>query len=212
MSWRGRLGRLDWLSGPNDESDEMNLMKNMLLSHIACRVSLKMAWRGRWSDEKYSTGSQCLLCRFENDLERKDWQAWPVGWTRWWVWCGPKMAWRDRLGRLDQSGGPDGDRAVRADRQLRAGSQNRSATNGSWWAAGGEKRWLTPITLVLKGRGVFVLEQHINTNRLHTNPNYNVVQDSINNTYDTIVLWLHKNPNCNVVQDSINVTYDTNVL
>ena len=28
---------------------------------------------------------------------------------------GLKMAWRVRLGRLDQSGGPDGNRAVRAD-------------------------------------------------------------------------------------------------
>ena len=30
--------------------------------------------------------------------------------------------------------------------------------------------------------------------------------------YDTIVLWLHKNPNCNIVQDSIKNTYNTIVL
>ena len=35
----------------------------------------------------------------------------------------------------------------------------------------------------------------INTNRLHTNWNKHVVQDSIKNTYNTIVLCLHKNPN-----------------
>ena len=55
-------------------------------------------------------------------------------------------------------------------------------------------------------------EQQNNTNRLHTNPNEHVVQDSIKNVYDTIVLWLHTNPNCNVVQDSIKNTYHTIVL
>ena len=30
--------------------------------------------------------------------------------------------------------------------------------------------------------------------------------------YNKIVLWLHTNPNCNVVQDGINNTYDTIVL
>ena len=36
--------------------------------------------------------------------------------------------------------------------------------------------------------GVFVSESQNNPNRLYTNPNCYVVQDSINNTYDTIVL------------------------
>ena len=60
----------------------------------------------------------------------------------------------------------------------------------------------------MQGTGVFLSEQQNNPNRLHTNTNSNTVQDSINNTYDTIVLWLHTNPNCNVVQDIINNTYD----
>ena len=33
---------------------------------------------------------------------------------------GLKMSCRDRIGRLDRSGGTDGDRAVRKNRQLRA--------------------------------------------------------------------------------------------
>ena len=40
----------------------------------------------------------------------------------------------------------------------------------------------------MHGLIVFMSEQQNNPNRLHTNPNYNVVQDSINNTYDTILL------------------------
>ena len=125
------------------------------------------------------------------------------------TWCvGSKMAWRGRLGRLASLGGTDGDRVVRAHWRLRAGGQNRSATIGSWGAAGGGKRCLPPIMLVMQGTGVFLSEQQNNPNRLHTNTNSNTVQDSINNTYDTIVLWLHTNPNCNVVQDSINNTYD----
>ena len=41
---------------------------------------------------------------------------------------GSKIAWRVRIGGLDQSGGPNGDRAVRTDRQLRSGGRNGSAT------------------------------------------------------------------------------------
>ena len=55
-------------------------------------------------------------------------------------------------------------------------------------------------------------DQKNNTNRLHTIWNYRVVQDSINDMYDTIVLWLHTNPNCNVVQDSMNTTYNTTLI
>ena len=43
-------------------------------------------------------------------------------------------------------------------------------------------------------------DQHNNPNRLQTNPIFNVVQDSINNTYDTIVL-----------QTAVNLTYNVNV-
>ena len=71
---------------------------------------------------------------------------------------------------------------------------------------GGRKQWLPPITSVLQGRGVFVSDHQNNPNRLHTNPNEHVVQDSIKNVYNTTVLWLHTNPNCNVVQYSINNT------
>ena len=44
---------------------------------------------------------------------------------------GFKMDWRGRLVRLDRSGGPDGDRGVHADQQLREGSRDRSANIGS---------------------------------------------------------------------------------
>ena len=45
--------------------------------------------------------------------------------------CWLKMAWRGRIGRLDWSGGTDGGRVVPADRRLRAGGRNGSATIGS---------------------------------------------------------------------------------
>ena len=44
---------------------------------------------------------------------------------------------------------------------------------------------------VLQGRGVFVSDKQNNTNRVHTNCNQHIVQDSIKSTYDTIVPWLH---------------------
>ena len=51
------------------------------------------------------------------------------------TWCvGSKMAWRGRLGRLgrlDWVGEVDRDRAVQADRRLREGGRNGSATIGS---------------------------------------------------------------------------------
>ena len=48
------------------------------------------------------------------------------------AWCfGSKMAWRGILVSLDWLGGPDGERAVRADQWLRAGWQNGSANIGS---------------------------------------------------------------------------------
>ena len=37
-------------------------------------------------------------------------------------------------------------------------------------AGGGGKRWLSPITSVLQGRGVFFSEQQNNPNRMHINP------------------------------------------
>ena len=55
-------------------------------------------------------------------------------------------------------------------------------------AVGGGKQCIPPIMPVLQGLGVLVSDQENNPNRLHTNPNCNVVQDSINNTYNTIVI------------------------
>ena len=45
-----------------------------------------------------------------------------------------------------------------------------------------------------KEEDYFLAKQKNNINRLHTNRNYHIVQDSIKNMYDTIVLWLHTNP------------------
>ena len=55
-------------------------------------------------------------------------------------------------------------------------------------------------------------EKQNDPNRLHTNSTCNVLQDSINNMYDTILLWLHTNTNSNVVQDSIKNTYNIILL
>ena len=38
MAWRFRLGWIDRSGGPDDESDEMNLMKNKGLDHSAWYV------------------------------------------------------------------------------------------------------------------------------------------------------------------------------
>ena len=65
---------------------------------------------------------------------------------------------------------------------------------------------------MLQGHGALVSEQHNDPNRINTNTKYNVVQDSINNTCDKIVLLMHTNLNCNVVQDSIKNIHDTIVL
>ena len=54
---------------------------------------------------------------------------------------------------------------------------------------------------------LFVSKKRKNSNRLHTNPNYNVVRNSINITYGKFFLWLYTNPNFNVVQDSIKNTF-----
>ena len=78
--------------------------------------------------------------------------------------------------------------------------------------AGDRKLWLTPFFSFLKVRRVFVSEYQNNPHRMHKNPNHNVVQDNINNTYDAIVPWLHTNQNCNIVQDSMKNTYDTIAL
>ena len=129
-------------------------------------------------------GSQCLVCRFKNGWEGQAWQDWLFSWTRW----GQGSA-----GILTvEAGQPDQER--------------------HHWILRGDGRWLPQIVLVMQGRGVFLREQKSNPNRLHTHLNKNVVQDSIRNTYNTIVLWLHTNTNWNVVQDSINNTYDTIVL
>ena len=71
-----------------------------------------------------------------------DYSTWRVG---------LKMAWRNRLGRLGRSDGINGDRAVRADRRLRAGGQNGSATVGSRGLKSGGKRLMASITSVLQG-------------------------------------------------------------
>ena len=47
MAWRVRIGRLDFPGGNDDESDEINLIKNTGLAHSTLRVSSKMDWRGR---------------------------------------------------------------------------------------------------------------------------------------------------------------------
>ena len=52
------------------------------------------------------------------------------------------------------------------------------------------------------GRGIFVSEKQNSTNRVHTNSNSHIVQDSIKSTYNTILLWLHI---------TINRTYNVNV-
>ena len=65
MPRRSRIGRLDRSGGTNDESDEMNLMKNMGLAHSAWRVGSKMDWRGR--------------------LDRLDWLGVPNGYRTVWL-------------------------------------------------------------------------------------------------------------------------------
>ena len=136
------------------------------------------------------TGSQRLACRLENGLEGQvicwvliglDQSAWLRTSVLKWLggtgkyhrnWCvGFKMAWRGRLGKLNRSGGTDGERLVQSDRWLRVGVRNRSATIGSWGAVGGNARFLSTTALVIQGRGLFVSEQQTNTNRLHTNRN-----------------------------------------
>ena len=47
IAWRGRLGRLDWSGGPDDEYDKMNLIKKKGLTHRAWRVCSIMSWRVR---------------------------------------------------------------------------------------------------------------------------------------------------------------------
>ena len=79
---RGSLGRIYRSVGPDDESDEMNVMKKMGMDH----------------------------------------RTWIVG---------SKMDLGGRLDRLDESGGHDGDREVRADKRLMVDGQNGSATIGS---------------------------------------------------------------------------------
>ena len=74
---------------------------------------------------------------------------------------------------MDGTDGPDGAGVVRG---CDGGtdfsrSQNGSTTIFSCGAVGGKKRWLAPITSVLKGSGVIVSEKKNNTNRLHTNRN-----------------------------------------
>ena len=101
------------------------------------------------------TGSQRLACRFENGLEGQ-----VIWWKRryWLTVLGVlvrKGLGGGRLGRLDRLGGPNGERAVRADRRLREGGRNGSATIVSWEDLGGGKQWLSPIALVLQGSGVF---------------------------------------------------------
>ena len=104
------------------------------------------------------------------------------------------------MGRTD---GPDGTGfgtgTVWRDRRWQAPRERHNCLLRCAWqleAVGGSgKRWLQPICLVLQGRRLFVPEHQNNPNRLHTNPNWNVVHDSINNTYDTILLWLHTNLN-----------------
>ena len=112
-----------------------------------------------------------------------DWKKTILAHSAWHV--GLKIAWRGRLGRLYRSGVPDGDRAVWVDQQLGEGGKNGRSTLG---ASGGRKRWMPPILSVLQVRGVFMSERHNNPNRLHTNPNFTVVQDSINNMYGAIVI------------------------
>ena len=67
--------------------------------------------------------------------------------------------------------------------------------------------------MVLQGRGVFVSEQQNNTNRLHTNQNCNVVQDSVQNTYDTIVLQttINRTYNVNVPRKKLQINADANI-
>ena len=47
MAWRFRLGWIDRSGGPDDESDEINLMKKTGLGHITWRVGARMTWRCR---------------------------------------------------------------------------------------------------------------------------------------------------------------------
>ena len=43
MTWMGRLDRLDQSGGPDDESDEIIMMKYTRLDHSAWRAGSKMA-------------------------------------------------------------------------------------------------------------------------------------------------------------------------
>ena len=196
QDWITAIGMLfqKWLG----EAD--NLTENTGLAHSAWRVGSKMDWRGRLGRIDRSGGPDYKYNEMNlmknTGLDHSDWRVIL------------KMDWRFRLGRINGSGGHDGDREVQADWRLRAGGRNGSPTIGSWGATGGGKKFLPPIPSVMKGRGFFVSDQKNNPNRLHTNLKWNVVQDSINNTYNTIVLWLHINLNCNIVQDSINNTCD----
>ena len=172
------------------------------------------------------TGSQYLACWFENGLE---------GQVIWWkIWNlltalgllvqkwpgGSDLA--GLIGKVDPMGtGQCGQiygwgRSAVTEASPLALKGRREAGDGKWC--------LPPILMVLQGCRVFVSEKQNDPNRLHTNSSCNVLQDSINNMYDTILLWLHTNTNSNVVQDSIkntcniillyttiNCTYNVNV-
>ena len=118
-------------------------------------------------------------------FSRRNWlfMRWLVQWE--------KLAsyWMDGADRLDETRVGHGWYGGTNIRRRRG-----SATIFYLGAAGDWKRWLPPIASVLQGRGLFVSEKQNNPNRLHTNPNWNVVKDSINNTYNTTVLWLYTNP------------------
>ena len=125
-----------------------------------------------------------------------------LGWPRNWNLGSEGLASEVLLVQLGQNSEPVGTLiipAISANNQpvpqtnvgsenLRAGRRNGSTTILSWGAGGGRKRWLPTITSALQGRGLSVSEQQNNPNRLHTNPNCNIVQYIIKNTYDTILL------------------------
>ena len=137
-----------------------------------------------------------------------------LGWPRNWNLGSEGLASEVLLVQLGQNSEPVGTLIIPAisannqpvtqtkvgSKRFRSGVQNGIVTVISCGVAGGGKWYLPPIASELQGRRVIVPEHQNNQNRLHTNPNCNVVQDSINNTYDTIVLL-----------KTINCTYNVNI-
>ena len=176
----------------------------------------------KWIWWKNRNGSQCLVCRFKNGLEGQTWQYWLVGWTWWWIWWNEAdekdktgshcmacwfetflvgkvwQAWSVGLiiwvqgsvgGSTVEGGQPELERHHCLLKGIR--QQEEVADNNCVGDARAQ-------SVCVRAAEYYKYAAK--------NSNFNVIRNSIKNTYNTIVLWLHINWNCNVVQDSINIT------